>query len=149
MRENVAGDCHVYLIAHKDAQGEFVSPIKVGITKSLASRVAALQTGNPRPIALVFAFVTPATQFARHFEGAFHGINAGSRMSGEWFDMEPRDALFKLIVYAWSSLVHELGRDEELVQEAMEMCGVNRAIAALDSVPWNERCEYGKAPTLQ
>lgn len=136
-------DCHVYLIAHKDADGAFVSPVKVGITKSLGSRLASLQTGNPKPIGLVFAFNTPAFEFARYFEQAFHELNAERRLNGEWFDMEPRDALFKMTLYTWKTLTIELGEDEDILVAALEQCGVNLAVKALDKLPPNERCQYG------
>lgn len=123
--------CHVYLLAHKDPAGIFKGPVKIGITHSLSSRVKTLQTGNPAPIGLVFAFSTPDMGFAKIFEQALHVHNADTRLAGEWFDMNPRAALLCMVSAFWGILSVEIGSDRELMGDAMEACGAVRAMELL------------------
>ncbi len=123
--------CHLYLIAHKGPDGHYESPVKIGITHSLGSRLKTLQTGNPRPIGLVFAFSTPNAHFAKLFERALHHGNAAMRLSGEWFDLSPRVALLNMVSAFWGILKAELGDDKELWDDAMVACGAVEAMRLL------------------
>lgn len=123
--------CHVYLIAHKKPDGTYVSPVKIGITHSVNARLRTLQTGNPAPLGVAFVFSTPDMHFAKVFESALHARNAERRLSGEWFDMPPREALLSMVMAFWVILKHELGEDADLWEEAMEACGANGAMKLL------------------
>ncbi|MGW7433309.1 GIY-YIG nuclease family protein [Streptomyces sp. NPDC054861] len=68
---------YVYVI------GEQGSPIvKIGTTNDLSLRLTALQTGNPKPIALLWSH-----KGDRELEGHLHATFAAHRMRGEWFDL--------------------------------------------------------------
>jgi hypothetical protein len=82
----------VYIISHASLGG-LAAPVKVGITKSLGSRLASLQTGNSRQIEVAFHFVLASRQDAVFAEAEFHREMAQFRLRGEWFDMEPLYAL--------------------------------------------------------
>jgi hypothetical protein len=126
--------CHVYLVAHKNPDGFYEAPVKIGITHSLKSRMKSLQTGNPKPIGLVFAFSTPDVRFAKHFERGLHEVNAEFRLNGEWFNMDPRHALIDMVGAFWGILQAELGDDKTLFQESMTACGAGDAMQLLRAV---------------
>lgn len=86
---------HVYIVAHV-VDGVFSSPVKIGITKSLKSRLAMIQTGSPHKVGIAFAFKFPMRIMASAIEGEFHEEAAEQRMVGEWFDMSPLRALWLL-----------------------------------------------------
>lgn len=130
-----SGTCHIYLLAHHSGNG-LVAPVKVGVTTSLKTRLATLQTGNPQPIELVASFATPGHEFAEWFERCFHDINAEKRLTGEWFDIDPKDALVSLIVYIGQGLrlkMPDLSSDE--LEVMRDKAGVNQAIAILNEWP--------------
>jgi hypothetical protein len=83
---------YVYIIAHSDPKGP-EGPVKVGITKSLAARLASIQTGNWRRVEIVHAFRLQNRDVAVRAERGFHEGFAENRMAGEWFGIEPFDAL--------------------------------------------------------
>lgn len=59
---------------------------KIGVASSLEERIAALQTGNPRPIEVVQSFPTPDSSTAFYLENILHNQNAKHRVPGsEWF----------------------------------------------------------------
>lgn len=66
----------VYVI---QAKGD--TPIKVGVAKDVHARMRTLQTGNPRPLRLLYAL--PG---AHALEATFHRKLRRSRLCGEWFD---------------------------------------------------------------
>lgn len=123
--------CHVYLVAHKHPDGHFEAPVKIGITHSLRSRLKSLQTGNPKPIGLVFAFSTPDVRFAKHFERGLHEVNSEFRLSGEWFNMDPREALIDMVGAFWGILQAEIGDDPTLFHQSMTACGAGDALQLL------------------
>lgn len=93
---------YVYIIGHLDRNGVMEGPVKVGITKSLDSRLATIQTGNWRRVAFAQTFCMETRDLAREVEWMFHDVNSDCRLAGEWFDMAPFAALKSLcgIVYA-------------------------------------------------
>lgn len=66
--------------------------VKIGITKSLTSRVASIQTSNPKPVALVHHRKAPLS-VVRAWERLCHDELAGHHRSGEWFAVGQRDAI--------------------------------------------------------
>jgi hypothetical protein len=83
---------YVYLIARRDGV-RLTAPVKVGITNNLGSRLSVIQTSCPFPISLVHSLRFPQRDMARHVESGFHQAQRPSRAYGEWFDMEPLNAL--------------------------------------------------------
>ncbi len=83
---------YVYVIAHNDGS-QLRGPVKVGITSSLGSRLAGIQTGNPQPLAIAHVFAFADRDQAAKVERQFHEDHFESRLSGEWFSMTPFDAL--------------------------------------------------------
>jgi hypothetical protein len=68
-------------------------PVKVGIASAPWSRVTALQTGSPTPIAIYMAIHTDSRDTALAVERRMHERLAEHRMVGEWFDVNPASAL--------------------------------------------------------
>lgn len=56
-------------------------PVKVGWSEDPAARLAVLQTGNPRPLAVLATIEGGETE-----ERALHAQLAHARVRGEWFD---------------------------------------------------------------
>lgn len=86
MREPV-----IYVIGVKRGNA-IVGPVKVGITNSIGSRLAALQTGNHQPLAVHIAAPLGSREMVAMLEEVFHRVMAHKRLVGEWFDMSPEDA---------------------------------------------------------
>lgn len=82
----------VYVIAHRNDDG-WAPPCKIGIGSNPRSRVVNLQSGNPRPIRLYAEIALPERCHASDVERAVHHILRASRLSGEWFQVEPIVAL--------------------------------------------------------
>lgn len=91
---------YVYIIGHC-SKGGLESPVKVGITKSLGSRLATLQTGNSQKIEIAFHFAMATREQALFVEAEFHREMTDFRLQGEWFSIDPLYALETLtgIVY--------------------------------------------------
>lgn len=120
-------DVHfVYLVAHRSVSAE-VGPVKVGFTKYPEKRLAALQTGNPSPLAIVFTFQSPSRETARLAEVVFHQVADAHRMSGEWFDMQPMEALNALTKVHLGIIATDMAGDPGASAMMLEWCGVNRA----------------------
>lgn len=102
--------CHLYIIAHVVC-GKLAKPVKVGITEKPQSRLNSLRTGNPCPLDFAFVFNLPDKPTARSLENAFHSMHALSRMSGEWFDLNPIKVI--QLVCAYLGVIMTLNLDEE------------------------------------
>jgi hypothetical protein len=126
-------ETYVYVIAHKDDDGAFSAPVKVGITRALEGRVSTLQTGNPKPLELVFGFVAPTLDIAAALEASFHEIAKAKRLTGEWFDMSPRDALGLLYSCFYASLTLDL-QDANEIAVVADYCGMTAAAALWESM---------------
>lgn len=66
----------VYLIGSPSAR-----PVKIGVAKSVETRIAELQIGSPLPLQLIWK-----TRGGRSLERALHERFAPYRIHGEWFD---------------------------------------------------------------
>lgn len=102
----------VYIIGHMDRSGVVEGPVKVGITKSLGSRLASIQTGNWRRIQFCHVFNLEERHIAVEVERMFHDVNSDSRLSGEWFAMEPFTALKSLCGIVYTTIEHMYPEDE-------------------------------------
>lgn len=89
---NKADATFVYLIAEK-RDGCFVGPVKVGVSDGPLNRLATIQTGNPLDLGIVGLIAYPNRDIALSMEDCFHVTQKNKRLRGEWFDMDPADAL--------------------------------------------------------
>lgn len=72
--------CVVYLL-------ESDNKTKIGIAKSISSRIKMMQSGNPYPISLVYQHRFPSEKTAREVERTLHAHWKGSQLHGEWFNL--------------------------------------------------------------
>lgn len=75
MNDNQTGRW-VYLVGAQQAR-----PVKIGVAKSVETRIAELQIGSPLPLQLIWK-----TRGGRTLERALHERFAQYRIHGEWFD---------------------------------------------------------------
>lgn len=90
-------DCYVYIITHAFDDGER-GPVKIGVASDPTKRLKALQTGNPHPLNLYRSYAIPDRSIALEIEEAFHTVNDGLRLIGEWFNIEPQAAEFDMFL---------------------------------------------------
>jgi len=64
---------------------------KIGTSADVKSRVSQIQTANPYDVNLV-AKVSVKNGTPGHVESALHSYYYPSHKSGEWFDLNPREA---------------------------------------------------------
>lgn len=67
-------------------------PVKIGITKDVAKRLSGLQTGHPHRLRVFFAAPMEDAVAARSVEKSCHARLSASRLSGEWFAIDPYEA---------------------------------------------------------
>lgn len=84
---------YLYIISPIGREHEPLRPVKIGITGNVAARLASIQTGSHRKLHVAMAINTPNRDIARSFESAFHSFYADKRFEGEWFDVDPIDAM--------------------------------------------------------
>lgn len=77
---------HVYVI------GAGGHPVKIGIAGDVTKRLAGLQTASPTRLRCYFQ-VHVGAEHARAIEQECHRLLAGRRLSGEWFDLTPLEAI--------------------------------------------------------
>jgi hypothetical protein len=81
---------YLYVFA-KIEDGEPVAPIKIGISKSVWTRLSTLQTACPFKVTC-FHYFGPFTAIdARWHERGLHEAYASQKSYGEWFDVEPQE----------------------------------------------------------
>jgi hypothetical protein len=118
---------YVYVIAQED-DGNMSSPTKVGITTNVKARLASVQTGSPHKLQLVHAFVAPSRAIARIIEGGFHEGCADRRLNGEWFDIDPFDALMG-VCGSYLCLLSMMQATPEQTKYYLERAGVFEAVS--------------------
>jgi hypothetical protein len=87
------GKCHVYLLAAVK-NGKAIAPIKIGISDQPHGRLSTIQTSCPFEVCMVHSFCLPNRTYALDVERAVHKAFSDYRQRGEWFDVEPENALF-------------------------------------------------------
>lgn len=117
----------VYVISAVDADGDFVAPVKVGISKDWGKRLKTLQTASHLELALVFAFATPNREIARGLEASFHEVLREHRAHGEWFNMHPMDAVRNMCGNLFAML-ECIGLDDDDRVACLEQSGAYRAM---------------------
>ena len=113
----------VYVIAVRDGN-ELRSSIKVGISKSPQSRLAALRTGSPLDLVLVHQFRLLSRAMARDVEECFHATQKTHHRQGEWFSISPDDAVLILSLHIRWTLEGFTDLDEDERKAVLEFIGV-------------------------
>ena len=116
-------ECFVYIIATLKGC-EAIAPVKVGITKSVISRVSAISTSSPNPVGLYLAFPLPDRSMAEAVERAFHHVMRKHRRNGEWFDLSPRQARAAMMLNVGNFLIHAIGLDDAEMRETLRDFGL-------------------------
>lgn len=97
---NMSGECSVYVIGFDLDK----PPSKVGIAGNPMRRMASLQTAHFQRLVIAGSWVTPDRETAKDLESAFHRTQAPSRLSGEWFNLTPRQCMAVLKIGLGSML---------------------------------------------
>ncbi|NTG01858.1 GIY-YIG nuclease family protein [Agrobacterium rhizogenes] len=104
----------VYIIARRTESG-LVGPVKVGVTRTLGSRLAGIQTGCWDRLEIAYHFEMVGRDAAYNIERLFHQRLAGNRMQGEWFSVEPIEALEALCDVVFTFIdAHTPKRDRQV-----------------------------------
>jgi hypothetical protein len=117
------------------------SPIKVGVTRSLKSRIDSLQTGYHKQYIVVFAALEDN---AISVEAELHLAFSEKRISGEWFDITAEDLMsefWNAVKLADTKRVTEIGMQTKRASEAI----IHGAIADVVS----EYGEIAKTPLIE
>lgn len=108
--------CYVYCIGHELKCGSLDGPVKFGITEDPGKRLAQLQTGSPRKLAVLAVIMMPERKFASHLEKYIHGHFEENRLSGEWFGVSAFEAGGALAALTYEVLTKLGGAGESLNQ---------------------------------
>jgi hypothetical protein len=104
-----------------------VAPCKIGITRSLQSRLSSVQTGNPKKLVVVSAVLIPHRQLAELIEGMLHECFEEFRLAGEWFNLSPIDATIGCCTMVRDAF-HELGMEDGDARECLNNLGITHTI---------------------
>jgi hypothetical protein len=88
-------ECFIYVMAASRDDG-MNAPVKVGISADPQKRLASINTAAPFRVALYRSFRLPNRFMAQSVERVFHSVNGGNRLNGEWFQIEPEQAVQSL-----------------------------------------------------
>src|SRR4051812_24789686 len=108
---------HLYLVCRL-VDGQPIGPCKVGVTKSLKSRLAGLQTGSPER--LIYYELWPEGPGVEIMEKRIHEILHDKRLLGEWFNIAPEDTRdwIEIIISLYTcKLLHDSGDDETDIED--------------------------------
>lgn len=118
--------CYVYIFCYED--GDSVKgPCKIGITKSLASRLAQVQTGSPHKIVFLGSLLLAPRELARDFERGLHEMLSTKRLHGEWFDLEPGQAA-GLLAHLARMLFEGMAPSSEILEDLCHKSGAYQLI---------------------
>lgn len=112
----------VYIIATL-RDGKPSEPVKVGITKSIASRFNTLQTASPNKLEVYFAAPVPNRENAAKIEKGFHHVLRKHRLNGEWFDISPGKAKVYLYIAVGTYLNSFVGLPADEVSGILDDMG--------------------------
>ena len=116
-------ECFVYIIA-TIRDGQAVAPVKVGISKSVGSRLATISTSSPAPVGLYLHFPLPQRDMAEAVERAFHQVMRRKRLNGEWFDLEPKQAKAAMMLNVGHFLSLAIGLEPSEITETLRDFGL-------------------------
>ncbi|MGM4906279.1 GIY-YIG nuclease family protein [Tardiphaga sp. 866_E4_N2_1] len=125
--ENMPKDgVYLYIISPFGRENEPLRPIKIGITGNMAARLASIQTGSHVKLRATMAINTPQREIARSFEAAFHAFYADHRLEGEWFDVDPIEAMCMFCVAFKDYFIRNCAGDgaEPTVDDLSELIGL-------------------------
>ena len=86
-------ECFVYVIARLDECEKVRAPVKVGITTNPNERLGAIRTSSPHKVDFAWKFKFRSVSLAEKIEARFHRENSAHRLNGEWFDIDPLEAI--------------------------------------------------------
>lgn len=118
--------CKVYVICAVRGTPFGHEIIKVGISKSVASRIDSLKSGCPYHLREFASFTLADRQMALMIEQRFHRNFSESRLAGEWFDTIAIAAIYMLmrdIERFVPSPSHQLLLELQAAQERVEAFG--------------------------
>lgn len=81
--------CFVYFIEAKN--GERRSPVKVGVANDIGKRIKELQCGNHMRLSEMSRVRFDSRKSAHLFESKMHSYLRDNHLSGEWFNLTPKD----------------------------------------------------------
>jgi len=81
---------YIYVICEKDK-----SPVKIGFSVDPHKRLKQLQTGHPSILTL-HHFEEVEDGSVKVLERIIHKENKHNRVSGEWFNLTPEEAIFEI-----------------------------------------------------
>lgn len=128
-----ADTCYLYLMCIQEGDC-IVGPVKVGITGSLSARLSQVQTGNPRKVVIAMYLPFPNRDIAATLEGGFHTVMGDHRLSGEWFDLHPVEALIAICQNVRSAIEHFFADQPDFVPVAIASCRLPEAEALLENI---------------
>lgn len=108
-------DCSVYVIGFDLDK----APSKVGIAGDPGRRMASLQTAHHQRLVLAGFWETPDREIARALEASFHETQDKSRLSGEWFDLTPKQCMAILMIGLGVMLNVRCGMEPEDVDKML------------------------------
>ena len=86
--------CYVYLVGYVDDSS---SPVKIGISGDLESRLKSLQTSNPNELEIRYEIGPFPRKEATHIEYKIHRRLRRYRIRGEWFDTKCQKKFYELV----------------------------------------------------
>lgn len=119
----MSGGIFLYIICGYGRSNEPLGPVKIGIARDPEKRIASIQTGSPRPLKLLAVFDTPNREIARKFEAAFHRHQDEKRLAGEWFDLDPIEAL-EMACGSFRRHLEGMSQKLEDLTSVLALCGV-------------------------
>lgn len=123
MSEEKDDTTFVYVICKVNAEGQFCSPCKIGISNSVEFRLAGLQTACPFKIDTPYYFQFPSRHIAREIERSFHMTQKRHQLQGEWFDLAPIEAIHLLCI-ATRVAVQVHVTDKSIIEPVLRCAGV-------------------------
>ena len=88
---------HLLYVITADGRPEY--PVKIGITTDVEKRLRQLQTASPFKLYPVFISEKLTRSEAFAFESRMHREFEPRKMSGEWFNVHPEDAVERAVSY--------------------------------------------------
>lgn len=130
----------VYILTTMDG-ASYCKPVKIGYASDPKKRLGSLQSGNPRRLKLLFYFPLPYRELARLVEKSFHKTMKRRALLGEWYEIEPADAV-RLLCSAVREHIEQLmlrvGGSDDQARDLLENSGVLYAEKHLGALAHDE-----------
>lgn len=118
---------HLYVMAAMRDDGPG-APVKVGISNAPEKRLATINTASPFRVSLFRTFRLPNRNVAATLERMFHDVKKEHRLNGEWFQMEPTEAITGLSFAFAFAYIEIMQRPRHRIQEWFEFIGMPEAV---------------------